>query len=160
MQTGDAFQRQFDAEVAARHHQGVGRFDDLGEAIDGLRLFDFRHHGSTAADQLLGFHDILGALHEGQRDPVDAGDQRGLEVGAVLRRHRRDRQVRIWQADALAVGHPAADHDARHRVLFRGLLRDQPHLAVVEQQRMAGPQRSQDLRMRKVDAGGVARGLV
>jgi hypothetical protein len=45
-------------------------------------------------------------------------------------------------------------------VIFRGLFRDQPHLAVVEQQRMAGPQRSQDLRMRKLDAGGVARRLV
>ncbi len=99
----------------------------------------------AAADHLLGFDHVVGALHEGQRNPVDAGDQRRLEVGAVLRRHRRDRQVGVGQADALAVGHPAADHDAGHRVLLRGLLRDQPHLAVVEQQRVAGPQRGQDL---------------
>jgi len=48
----------------------------------------------------------------------------------------------------------------RHGALGRGLFRDQPHLAVVEQQRMAGPQRRQDFRMRKVDAGLVAGRLV
>ena len=152
LQARHALQRQFDAEIAARHHQRVGGLDDVGEAVDRLRLLDLGHHRGAAADHLLGFEHVVGALHEGQRDPVDAGDQRRLEVGAVLRRHRRDRQVGVGQADALAVGHLAADHDARHRVLFEVSSRDQPHLAVVEQQRMARPQRRQDLRMREMDA--------
>jgi len=44
--------------------------------------------------------------------------------------------------------------------LGRGFLRDQAHLAVVEQQRVAWPQRGENFRMRKLDAGVVARGLV
>src|SRR5258705_312790 len=81
--------------VAARHHQRVGGFDDFGEPVDRLRFFDLGHHGGAAADQPLGLVDVLGALYEGKRDPVDLGGQRRLEIGAVLRRHRRDRQVGI-----------------------------------------------------------------
>src|ERR1700710_1071479 len=47
----------------------------------------------AAPDQLLGLVDILGALHERQRDPIDSGHQRRFEVGAIFRRHRGDRQV-------------------------------------------------------------------
>ena len=131
-----------------------------GEAVDRLRLLDLGHDGGAAADHLLGLDDVFGALHERQRDPVDAGGQRRLEIGPVLRRHRRNRQVGIRQADALAVGHAPADHDAGDGALRRGLFRDQPHLAVVEQQRMPGPQRGEDLRMRKLHARAVARRLV
>jgi hypothetical protein len=105
-------QRQLDAEIAARHHQRVGLLQDFGEPVDRLRLFDLGHHGGAAADQFLGLQDILGALHERERDPVDTGHQGGLKVGAVLRRHRRYRQIGVGQADALAVRHSAADHDA------------------------------------------------
>src|SRR6476469_5024650 len=42
----------------------------------------------TAARHLFGLGDVLGALHEGQPDPVDAGVERGVEIGAVLRRER------------------------------------------------------------------------
>src|SRR5436309_2066863 len=62
LQAGHPLQRQFDAKVAARHHQGVGGFENFGEPIDRLRLFDLRHHRGAAADQLLGLIDVLGAL--------------------------------------------------------------------------------------------------
>ena len=153
LQARHPLQRQFDAEIAARHHQRVGGLDDFGQPVDRLRLFDLGHHGGAAANQFLGLEHILGALHEGQRDPVDPGHQRRIEVGAILRRHRRNRQIGVGQADALAVRHPAADHDAGDGALRRGFFRDQPHLAVVEQQRVARPQRRQNFRMRKLDAG-------
>ncbi len=123
-------------------------------------FLDLGHHGGAAADQFLGLKNILGALHEGERDPVDPGHQRGLEVGAVLWRHRGDGKVGIGQADALAIRHPAADHDPGDGALGGSFLRDQTHLAVVEQKRMAGPKRGQDFRMRKLHAGVVAGRLV
>ena len=47
-------------------------------------------------------------------DPVDAGVEHGVEVGAVLRRSARENgSIGVGQADALAVGELAADLDAR-----------------------------------------------
>ena len=160
LETGHPLERQFDAEIAARHHQRVGGLDDLGQPVDRLRFFDLGHHGCAPTNELLGFIDVFGALHEGERDPVDAGNQRRFEICAVFRGHRRDRQIGIGQADALAVGHLAADHYPRHGALGRGVFGDQAHLAVVEQQRVARPQRRQDFRMRKVYARVVAGRLV
>ena len=54
-----------------------------------------------------------GPLHEGQRDPVDAGLERGLEIGEVLGGEGGEGDGRIRNADALAVGQLAADRDAR-----------------------------------------------
>src|ERR1700674_1418939 len=72
LQARHPFQWQFDAEIAARHHQGVGRLQDFREPIDRLRLFDLGHDRGAAADQFLGLDDVLGALHERQRHPVDS----------------------------------------------------------------------------------------
>jgi hypothetical protein len=121
-----------------------------------LRLLDLGHHGSAAAGDLLGLGDVVGALHERQPDPVDAGVERGIEVGAVLRRERRERQDGIGQADALAVAQFAADLDAHDDLLLGRLGRDQANLAVVEQQRVAGPDALEDFRMRQVHALRVA----
>ena len=46
-------------------------------------------------------------------DPVDAGIERGFEIGTVLRRQRRERDRGVGQAHALAVRQFAADLDAR-----------------------------------------------
>ena len=78
------FERHLDAEVAARHHQRIGEIEDLVEPMHRLRLLDLGHDGGAAARDLLGFGDVLRPLDEGERHPVDAGVERGLEVGAVL----------------------------------------------------------------------------
>ena len=51
--------------------------------MHGLRFLDLGHHGGAAADHPLGFVDVFGALHEGERDPVDPGHKCGFEVGAI-----------------------------------------------------------------------------
>ena len=114
-------QRHFHAEIAARHHQRVGEVHDLVEPRHRLRLFDLGHHGGAAARDLLGLGDVLGPLHERQPDPVDAGIERGVEIGAVLRRQRRERDDGVGQAHALAVGELAADLDARDDLLLARL---------------------------------------
>jgi hypothetical protein len=53
-------QRHLDAEVAARNHQRVGQFDDLGQPGDGLRLFDLGHDQRPAASDLARFRESSG----------------------------------------------------------------------------------------------------
>ena len=125
--------------------------DDLVEPGHRLRLLDLRHHGGAAAGDLLRLGDVLGPLHERQRHPVDAGVERGFEVGAVLRRQRRDRDRGVGQAHALAVRQLAGDLDARRRCGSLSASSDgEPQLAVVEQQRVPGLERGEDFRMRQV----------
>ena len=78
---------------------------------DRLRLLDLRHHQRAIAGDFLDLDDVLGALHEGQRDPVDVLLERGGEIGAVLLGHRRSRDRRVGQADALLVGNAPGDLD-------------------------------------------------
>src|ERR1700674_2799660 len=47
------FTRHLDAEIAARHHQGIGQIQDLGQPGDRLRLLDLGHHHGAAARDLL-----------------------------------------------------------------------------------------------------------
>ena len=76
LDAGHALERHLDAEIAARDHQRVGVLDDLGETLDRLRLLDLGKNAGAAAGDLLDLGEILGALDEGQRDPVDAGVER------------------------------------------------------------------------------------
>ena len=57
-------ERHFHAEVAARHHDGVGEVENVADPADRLRLFDLRHDGGAAAGDLLRVGDVLGALDE------------------------------------------------------------------------------------------------
>ena len=79
---GTCLDRHFDAEIAAGDHEGVAELDDLLEPLDGLRLFDLGHDAGAALDDLADIDDVLGALHEAQRDPV----------GLVLERLRAGRR--------------------------------------------------------------------
>ena len=82
-------QRHLDAEIAAGHHHGVGDLHDLVEARDRLGLLELRHDERAAPRHLPDLGDVLGPLHEGERDPVDPGIEGGLEVRAVLLGHGR-----------------------------------------------------------------------
>src|ERR1700726_2162793 len=103
--------RHFHAEVAARDHDGVSEIENVADAADRLRLFDLRHDGGAAARDLLRVGDILGALDEREPDPVDAGVERGFEIGMILRGQRRGRDGGVGQAHALAARQLAADYD-------------------------------------------------
>ncbi len=156
LHAGDFFQRHFDAEIAARHHQRIGEFENVGQPRHRLRLLDLGHHRGAAARDLLGFGNILGALNERQRDPIHPGVERGFKIGDVLRRQRRQRHDGIRQAHALAVRHFAADFDLRHDARGRHVGRHQTQLAVVDQQRVARLDGGENFRMRQLHALGVA----
>ena len=101
--------------------------------------------------------DVLGALYERQRDPVDADLENVGEIGAILIGQRTDRKHGVGQADALAARQRAADeHFGSDAVL---LFLDDAHaqLAVVEQQHVPWLDGREDLRVRKEHALGRAR---
>ena len=91
LHAGHFFQRHFDAEVAARHHQRIGKVEDIAKPRHRLRLLDLGHHRGASAGDLLRFGNVLGTLNERQRHPVDAGIERGFQIGEILRRQRRER---------------------------------------------------------------------
>jgi len=119
--------------VAARHHQCVGGFENFGKRsiACGFSIFAI-----TAARPRISFFASLTSSARCTNDSATQsipGHQCRLEVGAVLRRHRGHRQVGVGQADALAVRHFSADHDAGDSAIRRSFLGDQANLAVIQQ---------------------------
>ena len=101
--------RQLDPEVAARHHHAVGRPDDLLGALHRLGLL---HLGDQRqAGVLADIFDVLGGLHERQRDHVDADRLAVAQQVQVLLGHRRQRRDGPGDVQALARGDRAADLD-------------------------------------------------
>ena len=98
--------RKLDAKVAARDHHRVGERDDVVEPVDRRRLLDLGEQRRALADQRARFGDVLGPLHERQRDPVGPLLEREGEVGAVLVGQRRDRHHHVGHVDALVVATP------------------------------------------------------
>src|SRR5262249_19295388 len=144
-------------EIAARDHQRIGVFDDPGETLDRLRLLDLGEYAGAAAGDLLYLGQVFRALDEGKGDPVDIAIERGLEVGAVLRRQRAEADGRIRDVDAFAVGEAPTHFDRGDRVRLRAFADAQADLPVVKEKTMAGLECRQDLRMGQLDPPGVAR---
>ncbi len=137
---GELAERDLDAEVAARHHDDVGRADDVVEVVDrGLVLDlgdDFRRRLPVLekkAEQL----DVVGLADERQRDEIDAFLEADERVAAVLFGERREVHVHAGQVDVAARRemprrqHAAADVGV---VLLHHLEADQ---AVVDQDGVA-----------------------
>jgi hypothetical protein len=102
---------KLDAEIAAGDHHAIGEGEDFVEALQGLGFFQLAHdRGATGGDGA-GLGDILGALDEGQADPVDTLGEDEIKVPPVLGRQRGDGQDDIRHVDALAVRERAADDD-------------------------------------------------
>ena len=157
LHAGHFFQRHFHAEIAACDHERIGNFDDLAQAMHRLGLFDLGHHRRPAASDFLGLRNVFGPLDEGERNPVDPGVKRRFEVGAVLLHEGRERNDSIGQAHALAIGELSADFHPRDDALSFDLDGDEPNFSVVEQERVAGLDRSKDLGVRQVYACGIPR---
>ena len=137
--------RHLDAEVAARHHDRVRGLDQLREVLERGRLLDLGHQRRAPGDQAPGLGQVLRALDEGQRDPVDPEVEAEAQVGAVLLGERRDRQHDARHVDALVVLQgPAGQHQGLGVVLAAGFDL-QAQLAVVQQQQGARFERGEDL---------------
>jgi hypothetical protein len=111
--------------------------DDLGQAVDGLRLLDLgddRDGDAVVGEQALGLAHVLGPAHERQGDVVDAVAQPELDVLPVLVGQGRGRHLDPGQVDALVVLEDAAgDHQGVDLVVGHAG-HHQAEVAVVEQE--------------------------
>ena len=148
---------QFDTKVAARDHDAVGSFEDLGEGRHGGGLLDLRHDRSTTPGEIARLGDVGGTLHEAEAQPVDPERADEFEIAAILAGKRGKRQDDIGHVHALAVGDLAADHHFGDGVSGRAFGNPQADLAVIDQEDRAGLQGFEDLGMRQADAAGIAR---
>ena len=131
---GHFLDRHFDAEIAARHHDAVGRRDNVIEIGDGGRLLDLGEDGGACADQPAHLVHVVGALHERQRYPIDAELQRVREVDFVLFRQWADGEQRVRHRDALARRQHAAGRHLGDDLDGRRLDDAHAQLAVIEHQ--------------------------
>ncbi len=151
----------FHGQVTARHHDAVGRRQDLFQhaRADGLGALDLGDHLGLVVVRRTGhggqlarhFH-VGGVLGETDRDVVGAQRHRGLDVVHVLGRQRRRRQPAALAVDALVVGQVAADLDDGLDLLAHHALDLQHDQAVVEQQQVTGADVARQLLVIQADA--------
>jgi hypothetical protein len=117
-------QRQFDAQVATRHHHAVRRRQYLVQPLDGLWLLQLGDDGnwlraleSLLGDEPLRLLDILWLAHEAQRDVVHTLPHTEGEVVAIFRRERGRADRHAQQVDALVFGQDATMNDLGDRIL-------------------------------------------
>ena len=111
------------AQVAARHHDAVRRFDDLVDIVQPLLVLDLRNDLDFAAvgiENLLHGLYVLGAAHERVCDEIHVVLHGPLDKPAVFLRHRRQVDRHRRHVDALARTHGAA-HDEFADQLLGGL---------------------------------------
>ena len=159
LQHGHVLRLHLHAEVAARHHDGVGLGYDILQLLDGRRLFQLGHQTGAALGELAGLDQVFRPLDERQRHPVDPEIEGEFQVLPVFLGQGRDVEPLVGQVDALPVRQPAADGDPRVGRFGRAGLDRKPHLAVVEQQIGAGPERGEHFRMGERRAAGIARNV-
>ena len=110
----DIFERHFHAEVAARHHDAVRRFEDLLDvvyALDGLYFGNDAHAAVVGHKNVTDVLNVLGRAREGGRDEIVTHAAAELNVGAVLPTDKGHRQVGAGEVHALVVGDGAAVYD-------------------------------------------------
>ncbi|MNT12346.1 hypothetical protein D3C72_1472710 [compost metagenome] len=151
--------RHLHAKVAARDHHRIGLGQNRLQAVDRSGLLQLGYDASTTLNDLPDLHDVGGALHERQRDPIDTQRESEVEVGTVLLGQRRQRQHHAWHVHALAVRQHATVDDARVGMVRAARHDFEPQFAVVEQQFDPGLERREDLRVRQRHTGRVT-GLV
>ena len=110
--------RNFDAQIAARHHDSVGSLQNAVEMLDGLRLFELGDDPGFAAvgrNAIAHQAHIFRGAHKRNRDRIHAVLQRELEVLRILFGQRRHAHRNARQVDALVFAqHAAVDDLANH----------------------------------------------
>ena len=109
-----------------------------------------------AAHQAARLGNVLGPLHERQRDPVGIVLDRKRKVAAVLFGQRRHGHDRIGHVHALAVRDHAADFGRAQDFVVVGADHAKAQLAIIDQQALALLQDAEQFGMRQAHARFVA----
>jgi hypothetical protein len=135
-----ALGRELDPEVAARHHDAVGRGHDRLEVLDRVGRLDLRDDrrglaplARDVADEL----DVVGAPHEAERDVVDAAAEAEGEVLLVLLGERGEAHRLAGEVHADVVAHASALLDARLHLFALDRGHEEDDAPVVEQDAIA-----------------------
>ena len=152
--------RQFHPQIAPRHHDPVRGVEDRGKGLHRRGLLDLRQDRGAPARKPARLDHVLGALHEGQRQPVDAQFAGEFQIAAVLFRQGGQRQHHVGDVHALAVGNRAARGHGTVGEILAAAFDAQADLAVIDQKRGTGFQRRENLRVGQVHAIAVALGRV
>ena len=83
-----------------------------------------------------------------------------VEIGAILRGERRDRENGVGKVQAFAVGEDAAEDYPRHDPLRIDLDQLDADATVVEEQIVAGLHACEDFRVAEIDPGCITRRLI
>ena len=116
------FERDLDAEIAARDHDAVGHGHDRIDRVERFVLFDLRDDRYVLAafrNEALDPRHVFGRLHEGHRDPIDVLRNAESEVLEIAIGDGRDRERSVGIVDALLTAQFAADFDARFDPVVR-----------------------------------------
>ncbi len=138
---GDLFGRDFDAEISAGDHDGVGYFEDGVEVLDGLGLFELGDDpgvGVEGGEAAFDVADVVGGADEGDGDGVDALADGEDEVFLVLLGERGDLDGDAGEIDALVLAEHAAVDDLADDVDAFDVLDAELDEAVGEQDAGAG----------------------
>src|SRR6266567_1541810 len=137
----DLLGRDFDTEIAAGDHDGVGYFEDAVEVLDGLGLFELGDDpgvGLEGGEAVLDVADVVGGADEGYGYGVDALSDGEDEVFLVLLGERGDLDGDAGKVDALVLAEHSAVDDDEGDVGALDLLDVQLDEAVGEQDAGAG----------------------
>jgi hypothetical protein len=137
LQTGELGESHLDAEVAARHHDGIARAHHVGEVADRLGALDLHADERMAAgrpQKLPRLVDVGAVAREGHRQIVHLERRGDLDVLPVLVGERARGEPSALAVDALAVAEftPHQHPGANARCIDRHDL--QADLSVIEQQ--------------------------
>ena len=131
---------RLDAEIAAGDHDAVGCLNYLVKIGDRLGHLDLGNEQGTAelafveaSDNVLDLFAVGGLADKRKGNVVDILPHRPNEVGVVFLRHRRYRQRRVGQIDALAFRQNAADDHTANDIGLRFGFHDQLDRTVIDQ---------------------------
>ena len=102
------FHRAFDAEVAARDHDGVGLFDDFVEVFDGELILDLRDDARGAGmfvQHAAKLGDVARLAAKTERHHVHAELRAECDIGEILFGERREVDLHTGQVDVAARSH-------------------------------------------------------
>jgi len=103
LHSGDPRDVDLNAEVPARHHDGVGLVDDLVQGLDRLGPLDLCHDpgaGVEAPEFVTQLAHVLRAADEAEPEEIDGMPGRPAYVVIVLLGERSTRQLDAWHIDA------------------------------------------------------------
>ena len=156
MDRGHGLHRQFNAQITARHHDTVRRGKDFLKGLYGGGLFDLRQQCGPAFRQVARFIHVGRALHERQRQPIDAQLTYELKIAAVFFGQRSQGQYHIRHVHALAVRNRTAGHNRALCEIGPAIINRKPQFAVVHQQRGTRAKGLKNLGVGQLNTGRIA----